>query len=146
MTLKRILMFAAIAEIATGVALVFAPMLVVKLLLGVYAPWTSLSIGRVTGVAVLSLGIACWPGGGLDRPRPAAWRGMLVVQRSRRGVSRISLRARRDRRRDALAGGGAARARGGGARVDRARIGRGWHQLGLTMLLRSEAGGELHER
>lgn len=78
MTQQRILNFAAIAEIATGVALIVNPMLVVKLLFGVYAPWTSLSIGRVAGVAMVSLGIACWPARGADRPPAAAWRGMLA--------------------------------------------------------------------
>jgi hypothetical protein len=78
MTLKRIMMVAAIIEIATGIALIVFPMPLIKLLLGVYAPWTSVSIGRVAGVAVYSLGVACRP---LDGdPRPAAWSGMLMYQ------------------------------------------------------------------
>ena len=77
MTLKRILMLAAIVEILTGFALIGIPMRVVELLLGVWAPWTSIWIGRIAGVALLSLGVACWPGND-SGPQPAAWRGMLV--------------------------------------------------------------------
>jgi hypothetical protein len=80
MTLKRIMMVAAIVEIATGLALVFAPMLVVQLLLGVYAPWTSISIGRVAGVAILALGVSCLSWRESGPTRPAAWRGMLAYQ------------------------------------------------------------------
>lgn len=78
MTLKRILGIAAVVEAATGLALIVDPKLVVELLLGVYAPWTSLSIGRVAGVALLALGISCWPEGGPARTSGAAWRGMLT--------------------------------------------------------------------
>lgn len=77
MTLKRILMLSAIVEIVTGIALIGIPMSVVELLLGVWAPWTSIWIGRIAGVALLSLGVACWPGSE-NNPQPAAWRGMLV--------------------------------------------------------------------
>ena len=58
----RLLALAAVAEAATGLALVVIPPLVVWLLFGVELTDVSLSIARVTGMALLGLGIACWPG------------------------------------------------------------------------------------
>lgn len=60
--MKKVLGFAAVAEVATGLALVVIPSLVVWLLFGVELTSVSLSIARVTGMALLGLGIACWPG------------------------------------------------------------------------------------
>jgi|SRR5215467_1666537 len=60
--MKKVLGFAAVAEAATGLALVVIPSLVVRLLFGVELTDVSLSIARVTGMALLGLGIACWPG------------------------------------------------------------------------------------
>jgi uncharacterized membrane protein YtjA (UPF0391 family) len=59
--MKKVLGFAAVAEAATGLALVVFPSLVVRLLFGVELTSVSLSIARVTGMALLGLGIACWP-------------------------------------------------------------------------------------
>ena len=60
--MKRVLMLAAVSEAATGTGLLFVPTLVVRLLLGVEASGVALVIARVTGVALISLAIACWPG------------------------------------------------------------------------------------
>jgi len=60
--MKKVLGFAAVAEAATGVALLIIPSLVVWLLFGVELSSVSFSIARVTGMALLGLGIACWPG------------------------------------------------------------------------------------
>ena len=60
--MKNVLGFAAVAEAATGLALVVLPSLVVRLLFGVELTDVSLSIARLTGMALLGLGIACWPG------------------------------------------------------------------------------------
>ena len=76
---NRVMMFAAVVEIATALALVFAPMLVVKLLLGVYAPWTSVSIGRLAGIAIFTLGVSCLPAGG-GEPGAAPLRAMFAYQ------------------------------------------------------------------
>ena len=59
--MKTVLGFAAVAEAATGLALVVVPSLVVRLLFGVELTDGSLSIARITGMALLGLGIACWP-------------------------------------------------------------------------------------
>ena len=59
--MKKVLRFAAVAEAATGLALVVIPSLVVRLLFGVELAAISLSVARVTGMALIGLGIACWP-------------------------------------------------------------------------------------
>jgi hypothetical protein len=60
--LKKLLAFAAIAEAATGLALLVVPSLVGRLLLGAELSGVSVVIGRVTGIALIALGLACWPG------------------------------------------------------------------------------------
>jgi len=59
--MKGLLVFAAIIEAATGVALILVPSLVGQLLLGIV---------RVAGIALIALAVACWPG-------PAMF-GMLI--------------------------------------------------------------------
>lgn len=60
--MKTLLTVAAGAELATGAALVVAPTLVGQLLLGAELSGVSVMIGRVTGIALVALGIACLPG------------------------------------------------------------------------------------
>lgn len=57
---KPLLSVMAAAEGATGVALLFAPAMLVDLLLGTGLDATSATVARVAGVALLALGIACW--------------------------------------------------------------------------------------
>ena len=60
--MKNVLKFAAVGEAATGLALLIAPSLVSWLLLGTELTGVSIPIARVTGIALIGLGIACWPG------------------------------------------------------------------------------------
>ena len=60
--LKKLLTLAAIGEAATGLALLVVPSLVGRLLFGAEFSGASVVIGRVTGIALIALGIACWPG------------------------------------------------------------------------------------
>lgn len=60
--MKKLLTLAAVAEIATGVALIVTPSRVGRLLLGAELTGVSAVIGRVTGIALIALGVACWPG------------------------------------------------------------------------------------
>jgi hypothetical protein len=60
--MKRALTFAAVAEIATGAALLIAPSLVGWLLLGEELSGIAIPVARVAGIALVALGIACWPG------------------------------------------------------------------------------------
>ena len=60
--MKKVLIFSAVAEVATGVALLIAPSLVWQLLLGEQLTGIAIPVARVAGIALLALGIACWPG------------------------------------------------------------------------------------
>jgi hypothetical protein len=76
--MNRLLAFAAIIEAATGVALMAMPAAVVRLLLGGELTGASIPLGRVAGVALLSLGISCWPGGNSLGNTAPARRAMLT--------------------------------------------------------------------
>ena len=60
--MKRSLTLAAGAEAATGAALVLAPSLVGWLLLGAELTGVAIPVARVLGIALIALGVACWPG------------------------------------------------------------------------------------
>ena len=60
--MKKVLIVAAVAEAVTGVALVIAPSLVGRLLLGEELAGVAITVARVAGIALIALGIACWPG------------------------------------------------------------------------------------
>ena len=61
-TVKNALVVAAISEAATGVALLIAPRLVGQLLLGEQLAGVAVPVARVAGIALIALGVACWPG------------------------------------------------------------------------------------
>jgi hypothetical protein len=61
-SLTKILTFAAVVEIGTGSILMIDPSVVIKLLLGIEDTNAGTLLGRFLGVALLSLGVACWPG------------------------------------------------------------------------------------
>jgi Ca2+/Na+ antiporter len=56
-----ILAFAAVVEIGTGLGLAVAPALVVSLLIGTELSGLALALGRCFGIALIALGLACWP-------------------------------------------------------------------------------------
>ena len=60
--MKNALIVAAILEAATGLALVVAPSLVAELLLGGQLAGIPMAVARVAGIALIALGVACWPG------------------------------------------------------------------------------------
>jgi hypothetical protein len=60
MTAVRLLSAAAAIEAATGVALIVFPQAVSSLLLGADLAGAGIAVGRVAGVALLSLGLVCW--------------------------------------------------------------------------------------
>jgi hypothetical protein len=73
--MNKPLAFAALAEAATGVALIVVPSLVARVLLGMELTGIAIPVGRVAGISLLSLGIACWPG---KQPSRAALGGMAT--------------------------------------------------------------------
>jgi hypothetical protein len=60
--MKNLLTLAAVLEAATGFALLFAPALVGQLLLGEVLIGVAEPVARVLGIALIGLGVACWPG------------------------------------------------------------------------------------
>jgi len=60
--MRRLLALAAVGEIATGLALLVVPSLVGRLLLGEDLTGIAIPVARVAGIALIALGVACWPG------------------------------------------------------------------------------------
>jgi hypothetical protein len=58
----KLLAIASIAEAATGLALLVVPSLVGRLLLGNELVGVAIPVARVTGIALVALAVACWPG------------------------------------------------------------------------------------
>jgi hypothetical protein len=60
--MNRLLSFAAVAEALTGVALMAVPSIVGRLLLGTDLSGVAVPVARVAGMALVGLGVACYPG------------------------------------------------------------------------------------
>jgi hypothetical protein len=75
--MKELLTLVAIAEGATGVALMIVPSLVGRLLLGAEFSGVAAVVGRVAGIALFALGLACWLAR-TDTPSRAA-RGLVTA-------------------------------------------------------------------
>ena len=59
---KIVLIIAAAAEAGTGLLLLISPSLVVGLLFDTEAGGIATVMSRLAGVALIGLGVACWPG------------------------------------------------------------------------------------
>ena len=62
-----LLAIAAAVEAVTGLTLLAYPPIVVQLLFRAEITATGIVIGRLAGIALIALGIACWPGRGASR-------------------------------------------------------------------------------
>jgi hypothetical protein len=60
--MKRVLVLAGVSEAATGLALLIVPSPVGRLLLGEELTGIAIPVARVAGIALVALGVACWPG------------------------------------------------------------------------------------
>ncbi len=60
--MKKVLIFAAVGEAATGLALLIVPSLVGRWLLGEELTGVTIPVARVAGIALIALAVACWPG------------------------------------------------------------------------------------
>jgi hypothetical protein len=60
--MRRGLVFAAVGEATAGLALLIVPSLVGVLLLGEELTGVAIPVARVAGIALIALGVACWPG------------------------------------------------------------------------------------
>ena len=58
---RVVMLFSLVAEGVTGAALLVAPSLVCRLLLGAELTQAGIAIGRLMGVSLLALVVACWP-------------------------------------------------------------------------------------
>ena len=77
-TLAKVLAFAAVLEIGTGLALLADPAIIVMLLLGADVSGTGILLARCFGIALLALGVACWPGRQRVDGASPVLRGMLA--------------------------------------------------------------------
>jgi hypothetical protein len=59
---KKLLGLAAVLEGATGLVLMIHPVLVAHVLFGEAVSGAGKVLSRVAGIALLALGVACWPG------------------------------------------------------------------------------------
>jgi len=76
--MNRLLTLTAAIESATGLALIAVPSIVVRLLLGAEISGAGIPLGRVAGIALLSLGVACWPRGTAAGNTAPALQAMLA--------------------------------------------------------------------
>ena len=60
--MKKALVLAAVSEAVTGLALLIVPSLIGRLLLGEELAGVAIPVARVLGIALIALGVACWPG------------------------------------------------------------------------------------
>jgi hypothetical protein len=78
--MNRLFTLTAIIEITTGLALLIVPSVVVVLLLGSpFDAFAAVTLGRVVGVAVLTLGVACWLARGEMQSRGARGLGAAMM-------------------------------------------------------------------
>jgi hypothetical protein len=59
---KKLLIIVALGEAATGLAFLIAPSLVAQMLFGQELTGVAIALARVIGIALIALGVACWPG------------------------------------------------------------------------------------
>jgi hypothetical protein len=76
--LTKILTFAAAVELFAGLALMIDPAIVATLLLGEDLPGAGTLVGRLFGIAIFALGLACWPPRLRAESSSPAFRAMLV--------------------------------------------------------------------
>ncbi|MCI0447933.1 hypothetical protein L0244_13900 [bacterium] len=66
--MKRVLEIASVFEFLTGIALLWSPSVVVQLLFGSEISGIGVILSRIAGIALIALGVSCWPG------KDKAWR------------------------------------------------------------------------
>lgn len=76
--LGRLLAFAAVVEAGTGLVLLADPALVSGLLLGGAVSGAGSAVARCFGIALIGLGMACWPGATRAAGLASAHRAMLT--------------------------------------------------------------------
>jgi hypothetical protein len=77
-TTRNVLLFSLVAEGATGLVVVLAPGLVAQLLFGLDVTGAGVAFGRLLGVTLLTLVLACWPDAVAPGGTRAALRAVLA--------------------------------------------------------------------
>ena len=77
-TLGKILAVAAVVEVGTGLVLMVDPAIVVAWLLGAEVSGAGTLLSRCFGIALLALGLACWPSRQRAESGAPAFRAMLI--------------------------------------------------------------------
>jgi Ca2+/Na+ antiporter len=77
-TPRKILAFAAVVEVGSGLILMIDPAIVVTLLLGAEVSGVGTLLGRCFGIALLALGVACWPSRQRAESGAPSFRAMLI--------------------------------------------------------------------
>jgi hypothetical protein len=72
--MRKLLIFAAVSEAATGLVLLVYPPIVVSLLFAAGIPGAGIVMSRLAGISLIALGVACWP----DKIAHRAPYGMLT--------------------------------------------------------------------
>jgi hypothetical protein len=62
--MKKLLAIVAVGEAGTGLVLAVYPSIVVRLLFAADIAGAGVVMSRITGISLIALGIACWPGRG----------------------------------------------------------------------------------
>lgn len=75
---RKILAFAAVVEVGTGLALIVDPAIVVFLLVGADLSDVGAVLGRCFGITLIALGLACWPSRKRADGGSPAFRAMLT--------------------------------------------------------------------
>src|SRR5262245_58437285 len=78
MGMKQLLALAAVLEAVTGLALMIHPTLVAQLLFGDGVAGAGMALSRIAGIALLALGVACWPEREAGSGSAPAFRAMLT--------------------------------------------------------------------
>jgi hypothetical protein len=60
--MNKLLALTAVGEAVLGLVLLVHPPVVVRLLFGAEPTGAGMMMGRITGISLIALGIACWPG------------------------------------------------------------------------------------
>ena len=65
---NKVLALASVSEGATGVVLLLYPPIVVSMLFAAEITGAGILMGQLAGIALIGLGVACWPGNSACRP------------------------------------------------------------------------------
>src|SRR5271157_1143522 len=65
---NKVLALAAAAEAGTGLILLVLPSIVVRLLFGAEISGAGVIMSRIAGIALIGLGVACWPSNSASQP------------------------------------------------------------------------------